>query len=384
MPATALVIVDLHLHYPMHVRPRARSGRGERLRFETVEIVSRLGNYRSFRSGPGVTVPLMKEGRIGVGLSVLFSFWDEWDVLRRGGTKAPPSSRYFRRLVDQLEDVEAEIDSMHPQAAVAHDPGELSRELDSGRIALVHCVEGSFHLGPDADEIARNVGELAERGVAYVTIGHLINRGVADVANVIPFVPDRLAPELFRQPAAPLLAPARAAMRACVDERILIDLAHLSERSLDAAFELLDHLDPQRGVPVVHSHGGYRFGRRPYMLGARHIEAIAGRDGLVGLIFSRRQVADGVMPPYEIGTFEDSIAVLCRQIDEIESITGSLDHVAIGSDMDGFIQPFLPEIEDCSAHARVERALVERYGAAHAARICSENAMRLLQEYWRS
>ena len=54
--------------------------------------------------------------------------------------------------------------------------------------ALVHAVEGGFSLGGTAEEIAENVHELAEWGVAYVTLAHLFYRQVA--ANT----PARLSP----------------------------------------------------------------------------------------------------------------------------------------------------------------------------------------------
>jgi membrane dipeptidase len=46
-----------------------------------------------------------------------------------------------------------------------------------------------------------------------------------------------------------------------------------------------------------------------------------------------------------VSGFEDSVEVLCRHIKKICDITGSLDHVAIGSDLDGYIKPALPGLE---------------------------------------
>ena len=65
---------------------------------------------------------------------------------------------------------------------VVHNNTELSRALDEKKLALVHAVEGGFHLGTDPSTIAANVCELADRGVAYITVAHLFWRHVASNA----------------------------------------------------------------------------------------------------------------------------------------------------------------------------------------------------------
>lgn len=390
------MIVDLHVHYPMHVVPEqsgkpaellgsqtARVRMLDHLRAGTVHWAGRLANYRSFHSGPRVTIPRMHAGGVRVGLSVLYSFWDEMDWPR--GANTPPDERYFSRLVRQLEAVEAEIARRHPEeGAIARSPAELDGHLADGRTVLVHCLEGAFHLGREPDRIARNVSELADRGVAYVTIAHLFNRGVAEVANAIPFIPDVAWRVLFWQPREPLLEPARAAIRALVGERMLIDLCHMSEHAIDATLSLLDRLDPRGAVPVIASHAGYRFGRQDYMLCTRHVEAIARRGGLVGLIFARHQAEDGLRLAGRRDAGRSLEEVLFKHVDRIHEITGSHDHTAIGTDFDGFVKPTLSGFDDSGAMALVEQELATRYGAAAAEKIASGNALRLLRGYWRS
>ena len=52
--------------------------------------------------------------------------------------------------------------------------------------------------------------------------------------------------------------------------------------------------------------------------------------------------------PFErtVSRFEESFEVLSRHIDCIRDATGSHRHTAIGSDLDGFIKPTLPGLED--------------------------------------
>ena len=130
----------------------------------------------------------------------------------------------------------------------------------------MHCVEGGFCLGAEAPDVKPAVHRLADEGVAYITVAHLIWRGVATDAPAIPFLTDEQYRDWFPQPDTGLSKLGRAAVEAMVDEHVLIDVSHMSERALADTFELLDHLDPAKSVPVVATHAGYRFGTQEYML----------------------------------------------------------------------------------------------------------------------
>ena len=85
------------------------------------------------------------------------------------------------------------------------------------------------------------------------------------------------------------------------------------------------------------SHTAYRFGHHTYNLDASTVERIAMRDGVIGLIFSEHFVADGLRAT-RTRSFDESFSLLCMHIDRIYEITGSYRHVALGSDLDGFIK----------------------------------------------
>lgn len=386
------MIVDLHTHYPMHLQADTRGnvlgqlissrGRGrlrDALRSLLVRVVSRMANYESFNSGPRSTVPRLRDGNVGVALSVAYLPFDEMDL----GPRYPalPSPDYFKRLVRQIELVETDIaDNFADEAVIVRTPAEMDAAVAAGKLAMVHCVEGAFHLGPTPDDVRRDVAELASRGIAYITIAHLFYRLVATNSNAIPFVPDFVYDLLFPQPHIGLTELGRAAVAAMVDEGVLIDLSHMSERAYTDTFTLLDRLDPERTVPVLASHVGFRFGRQDYNLSAETVMQVAGRDGAIGLILAEHQAADGLDHPH---SFEDSMELLYRHIDRIHEITGSHRHTAIGTDHDGFIKPTLPGLEDASGLDKLELALRERYGAENAEAICSANSLRVLHAGWR-
>jgi len=387
------VVADLHSHYPMHLTIRARGsivkliasapGRWRLLdavRSVLIRVASRFANYQSFESGPRVTVPLLREGNVGVALSVLHSPFDEMDLGKRYGS--PPDANYFPTLLRLLEDVEQEVrQEFSDQAAVVHDRAELEAALAAGKTALVHCVEGGYHLGGTVDQVDANVTELASRGCAYITLAHLFYRSVATNVNAIPFLSEGVYDVLFPMPDGVGLAPlGAAAVKAMVRERILIDLSHMSQESLDQTFALLEELDPERTVPVIASHVTYRFGHDHYNVADATIERIVDRGGVIGLILAEHQAADG-FPATK--TFDQSMDLLARHIDRIAEVAGSHEHTAIGTDLDGFIKPTLAGLDTSAKLAELEHALVARYGAADAGLITSENVLRLLRTCWR-
>ena len=73
---------------------------------------------------------------------------------------------------------------------------------------------------------------------------------------------------------------------------------------------------------------------------------------------------------------------MCKHIDKVHDLTGSYDHVAIGSDLDGYIKPALPGLEDMRRMTTLQAHLRERYGATDAEKICNGNALRVLRAEW--
>ena len=286
-------------------------------------------------------------------------------------------------MLRQLERVERHLAERHPDSvAVVRTPAEIDTALARGRLALVHCVEGGFTLGATPESVADSVRTLAARGVAYITLAHLVWRHVATNAPCWPLISERRYNALFPQPPVGLTELGRTAIRTMVAEGVLVDLTHMSDRSLDDTFTLLDELDPGRSVPVLASHAAYRFGHLSYNLDEGTVRRIAERGGVIGLISSRFFTADGLNGA-PLHTWPESFELLCRHIDRLRAITGSYECIAIGTDLDGFIKPTLPGLEDSGRLARLVPALTERYGPEVAHAIASENALRVLRAVWR-
>jgi microsomal dipeptidase-like Zn-dependent dipeptidase len=388
------MLADLHAHYPMRVvedltpqdtvnRMRTLRGRpfGEKVRAAILWIASTLFSNRDWWSGYRIDVDKMRKGNVKVALSVLYRPFEEIDLSKSYAD--PPDGEYFSKLKADLLEVEEEV-ATHGDSVIrtVSDRAGLERAMNDDAIALVHCVEGGFHLGATQDELDRNVAWLARKGVAYVTLAHLFYRRVATNAPALPFLKtDRLYRLLFPQPDQGLTALGEAAVRALVRHRVMIDISHMNREAIAETVRLLDdELDRECEFPLIATHGGYRFGKQEYMLDESGVGEIRRRDGVIGLIMAQYQLNNGIRRG-TTSNLAESFAVIRRHIDRIAEITGSHRHVALGTDFDGFIKPTMGGLDDMADLAALEEVLQREYGE-DAGLICSENAIRVLRRLW--
>jgi membrane dipeptidase len=387
------MVADMHAHYPMHIvagpasratieamrtardRPRLR----DKLRALLLALLSRLINNRTWASGFRVTPQTIEAGPTRVVFSVLYRPFEEMDLSKPYA--APPAADYFAALMEDIDRVEADLATRGPDLRLVRNRAELDQCIAEGATAMVHCVEGGFHLGDTPAEIQANVRTLATRGVAYITVAHLFFRQVATNAPALPFLPDWLYNLVFWQRRGEgLTQRGEALISAMVDNRILVDVSHMRPEAVSATLALLDRLDPSRQVPVISSHAGYRFGRQKYMHDADQILRIKERDGVIGLIMAQHQLNDGVRLR-NTKTLDQSMKVIDKHIARIREVTGGYDHVALGTDFDGFIKPTMGGLETSADLSLLEDRLRSTYGP-DADRIASGNALRVLRKIW--
>jgi membrane dipeptidase len=383
------MLVDLHGHFPMHLLENERQNTHKRVhawfrhRWQSlvVDLISHFANYQGPGDTPGVTEQLMRAGDVGVTLSVLYQAFDEMDLSQKYA--APPRPSYFTDVLDQLQTVEDYAAAPGRDVAIAHTVAELDQLLGAAdpQPVLIHAVEGGFHIGNDLADVQVNVRELADRGVAYITVAHLFFRQVATNAPALPFLPDVIYNRVFPQAGSEGLTPlGRALVEAMVDEGILVDLTHMRAQSIRDVFALLDARDPAGQIPVMATHMAYRFGGLEYSFDDATVERVVARGGLLGLIMCQHYISSGLPDVKE--TFEGSVAALCHHIDKIHDLTDSYDHIGIGSDLDGYIKPALPGLEHQGRMADLQRALAARYTPAVAQQIAGDNALRILRAQW--
>ena len=372
----------------MHLLPADRHPHGvsegffRRLKDEldaSVEgLLAHVANDASWDSGWRVDLDGLDRGGARLICSVLYWPPDEFDFDRSYGS--PPGPGYFSDLRAQLQYVEENLRSLDAEGS-RHVVVKRAADLDdTQRLAFVHCVEGGFHLGPDADALDANVQWLAQQGVIYITLAHLFFRGVATNAPAIPALSDSQYREIFDEdPDLGLTTLGRAAVRAMYAHKVLVDISHMSEQAITDTFDLIQSLDQASGAnpldyPVIATHVGMRDAdpdTQAYNLSSETARRIQERGGLIGLIMAQHQ----------LGTTDDSSqsrAVLRRHLDAVGALGNGHASSAIGTDLDGFIKPTLCGIERAADLRDLEAWIRDEYpGDADA--ILHDNAARVLR-----
>jgi microsomal dipeptidase-like Zn-dependent dipeptidase len=380
------VIADLHCHYPMHLLPDDRHPHGATegwlrrvrndLQADLEDVLAPFLNDASWKQGWRVDLDKLELGGARIVCSVLY--WPPAELDFSLAYASPPLAEYFQDLEYQLACVESDLHRQDPNGT-RHIVARQEADLDDERVVFVHCVEGGFHMGPDADAIDEKVRRLAEQGVLYITLAHLFYRQVASNAPAIPMVSDAVYERVFPQaPGIGLTELGKAAVKAMHKHKVLIDVSHMRQDAIDDTFMLVEQLDEEAGTdpldfPLIATHVGMREAgpdQQTYNLSAETAKRIQARDGLIGLITAQHQ----------LGSTQDaaeSQAVLGRHLDAITALGNGHRATAIGSDLDGFIKPTLKGLEQASDLTALEQ-WIRAAQPADAEAILYGNARRVL------
>jgi len=155
---------------------------------------------------------------------------------------------------------------------------------------------------------------------------------------------------------------------------VVLDVSHMSHESL---FEALDVFE---GKHVIASHSNpHRFVPTSRHLPDRAIEMIAERNGVIGVVlFNKFLKKDWNGRKADI-----SLDDVVRMIDYICQLTGSADHVGIGSDYDGGLgyNEIPKELDTVRDHYKIGDELLQRgYDPKHVEQIMRGNWLRVLRE----
>ena len=336
----------MHCHYPMHLVAAAPKRDGEwttavaaealreraarpdwieRLRAGAIEELDGLINFRPDQWR--VSLDKLLEGDVRGVFSVLYEPFAEFDLDEPYG--APPERGYFDDLIGRLDGVEAELRKLDPDGE-RHQVVHARRRARRGarrRQGRLHALRRGRL--PSRRERTRDRGERRHAETTRRRLRDhrppLLARG-GDRPPAIPMISDDLYRLVFPQPQEGLTALGEAAVKAMYEQRMLIDLSHMSERWVADTFDLLDRLDAESGAaptdhPVIATHAGYCFGDQEYMLSAATIGKIAARGGVIGLIMARHQLNDGDVNP-DPDDPASTPAVLRRHIDAIRETLG--------------------------------------------------------------
>jgi membrane dipeptidase len=299
--------------------------------------------------------------------------------LTGGGRKLLKLSSWECLLL-MMDKMERQVARAEDRFEVARSNAELDRALAAGRTAIVHTVEGGHVLGAglgedDLDGRLARLDQLAERGVASLTLAHLFRNDLAGHAEGIPedqhkILFWRLDTEV--DPERGLTPTGAAVVERMVELRMVPDVTHCTPVARREIYELVANR-----IPVIASHIGVQsMNDVPYNLDESDVRSIAASGGVVGVIFMPYWLEESHPGP--------GLDAIWRTMDTLRRWSGgSWEHVAIGTDFDGFTDP----PDDCDSEAKLPliRETLEAKGVSRedAEAVLGGNARRVLRSGWR-
>ncbi|MCZ7538764.1 MAG: dipeptidase [Anaerolineae bacterium] len=325
-----------------------------------------------------------------------------WSFVRRTwkDLMEPPYATVTRHLLDDLEQRLAAYSQQAGETrgqrsvVLAHSGAELERILSQGAdgpIAFVHTLEGGHCLegatGTEPETIA-NLEQFFERGCAALTLVHFYPNALGMTVfpypqYILPLLPrrrlDRLMDDIdLTRGLTPM---GRSVVRRMIEMGMLIDISHCTPPARRDVYEIVGQSGANCLVMASHV-GAHTLNPSPYNLEDWEIRWIANHGGVVGVILMNYWLA-----PYRTDLGLDCVA---RTIGQFAAAAGgSTEHIAIGSDFDGFTDP-PDDLKDASELPRLtERLLTEhdspsrrRYTNQDIENILGANALRMLREGW--
>ena len=207
-----------------------------------------------------------------------------------------------------------------------------------------------------------------------LTLTHFYPNQVASQVDAIPkdMIIRRIC-DVDMQPGSgpPLTEFGKEVVRRCVDLGILVDVTHCTPEARQAVYR-----EVSGSRPIVASHVGVQALRQdPYNLADEEIEEIARGGGAIGVIFM----------PYWLSPVREKTGLksIWATLKHVHDVTGSWDHVMLGTDFDGFTDP-PDDVRDASQLGAVTRMLFDRgLPEIEIKKILGGNALRVLRAGWR-
>ena len=278
--------------------------------------------------------------------------------------------RHAHRMLDLLETELNGAAGAH--ARLARDPAALRAALAAraagrdDRVIVLHALEGGHALGGSTDAL----DALAARGVAYVTLTHFFNKGLASVGNSLPFFPDAGA----NWPRQGLTDLGRAVISRMEGLGVLLDVAHASSTALVDIFATTKR-------PFLASHTAVRaLGDHPYSMPDEHLQEIARRGGLIGIVLFPYTLSN--YATYERALKRGTLADVVRTVRYLVKILGGHRSIGIGSDFSGFIGA-PTDMNRLGQVDRLRTALMDEFAdEALVSDVMARNATQFLSEHW--
>jgi microsomal dipeptidase-like Zn-dependent dipeptidase len=294
----------------------------------------------------------------------------------------------IRLLNEQIDKVEIEFN-----VTVSKNLTQFNEAFQQGKRIILHSLEGGHHLGKSLTEqnFEERLGRFRQEGVCILTIAHFFPNRICDSGGGIP--PSTAHLIGYKKPPAingGLSNTGELVVNWCLENGVIIDLVHATKETRDEVYRIIRRRQ-ESGLkirPVIFSHTGVREKAEKNMPveddkfilpDKLELQEIAKVNGVVGLI---------LMNYWLVGIEEDNpfredggIKYLIETVAFIHKTLGSFENISIGTDLDGFTQ--VPDdVTHVRLMGRVRDEIKKQFGPEAAAKICYENALRVLRAGW--
>jgi membrane dipeptidase len=368
------IIVDLHAH------PSLKASLFNRM------LTSRFRASRSFDPFSVRTdFSKLKRGGLDVLLSTVYA--PEKDILKECHYlrllrylmpltwKRVFSRTYFDVTMQMMDVMEKQVAKAsdgktgEPLAKMAYSVRDLDDILSQGGdrpIAVIHNIEGAHSLDGKLD----NLQHLFDRGVAYLTLAHFYENEAVYPCFPFPESVQKLGCFQGDRNLALGLKPfGERVVEKMMELGMILDIAHCTPPARQRIYDIVG-----TRLPLIASHiGAYEINPSPYNLQDWELKRIAATGGVVGVIFMNYWLM-----PHET---KRGLNFIARTIRHFVNVVG-IDHVAIGTDFDGFTDP-PDDLKDASELPKLtQRLIAEGYSSEQIAKIWGGNALRALRAGW--
>lgn len=276
------------------------------------------------------------------------------------------------RLMDEME---KQVQNSHDpetgkiMAQMAYSVAELDAILaqkNDRPIAIVHNIEGAHSL----DGKLENLQHFFDRGAVYLTLAHFYKNEA--VHPIFPF------PEYIqkcgcflsdRDVTLGLTDFGEQVVEQMVALGMMIDIAHCTPPARKRIYDIVNNR-----IPIIASHvGAYEINPSPYNLKDWEIKKIADSGGVAAVIFMNYWLM-----PHET---KRGLNFIIRTLDHFINVGGA-DHVAIGTDFDGFTDPPDDLKHSGELPKLTQRLIAEEYSEAVIKKIWGGNVVRVIRQGW--
>lgn len=358
------VLADLHVHPTINAWNRSTALGVE------YPLLTKLAEKTA--NPTGLTWEACHRAGIDVLCAAHFNVFDEWLSMPTDPNPTAPANTI--RMMDMLE---RELEGKAaPYARLARNGKDLDRMVHTipkqspdYRVAVVHALEGGHSLGGDL----KALDVFAKRGVAIIGLTHFFNKGVASAANAYPYFPDANSAPAHQG----LSEFGRLVLKRMEELGIIVDITHCTSTAVADVLEAAQK-------PLIATHSSVRtLGDHPYSLSDEHVQEIARRGGIIGIILYPYVLSNygSAHLAEKHGSLKDAV----RTIRYVRKICGTHKCIGLGSDFSGFIAG-PKEISRLDEIDRLRRMLLEEFD--HDVRMVedmmAQNVIDFLLQNWKS